>query len=233
MVGQEVLGGRESQQSWKRKSLVLQMRKWRPDGHRFANVHQLVPENSVSRYDWNRLWLFTSCFFLWLPSPPLYSYGFHTWLSHCLIHWVSEAPCLKGRPHNDSEEQEETGKEASHKGWAAEKRLNVPAMFKPVVSPWRMKEMIDPQSCHILRPSRTDAGQQVLARRLLHNECLAKDLKACIFKFTSWTTLTEESVAHSKYIMDAILSLWGYLNNKTSTPNAGTSRYKKRECPGG
>ena len=91
------------------------MRKWRPDGHRFANVHQLVHENSVSKYAWNRLWPFTSCFFLWLPSPPLYSCGFHTWLSCCLIHWMSEAPCPKGRPHNDSEEEEETGKEASNK----------------------------------------------------------------------------------------------------------------------
>ena len=28
---------------------------------------------------------------------------------------MSEAPCPKGRPHNDSEEEEETGKEASNK----------------------------------------------------------------------------------------------------------------------
>ena len=64
-----------------------------------------------------------------------------------------------------------------------------------------------PELSYILCPSGTDAGQQVLARRHLHHECLAKDLKAYIFKFTSRTTLREESVAHSKYIMDDILSL--------------------------
>ena len=37
-----------------------------------------------------------------------------------------------------------------------------------------------------------------------HHECLAQDMQASIFKFKSRTTLREESVAHSKYIMDEI-----------------------------
>lgn len=129
------------------KSLVLQMRKLRGDGQRFATVLQLVHENSVPKYVQNSLMPFTSCFFLWLPSPPLYSWGLHTRLSCCPIHWVSAAPSPEGRPHDDSEKQEETGKEAGHKGWGPDSRPNVPATLRPVVRPRMLQEMIDPQSC--------------------------------------------------------------------------------------
>lgn len=129
------------------QSLVLQMRKLRGDGQRFATVLQLVHENSVPKYVQNSLMPFASCFFLWLPSPPLYSWGLHTRLSCCPIHWVSAAPSPEGRPHDDSEKQEETGKEAGHKGWGPDSRPNVPATLRPVVRPRMLQEMIDPQSC--------------------------------------------------------------------------------------
>lgn len=167
---------------------------------------------------------------LWLPSPSsLLLWVSHMTFSCCLIHWVSEAPCLRKatqwlRRARGDWKGSQSQAEQQTRDW------NVPAMFKPVVSPWRMKEVIDPRAVLYPTSKRNRCRAASFGKKTLAPWVPCQDLKACIFKFTSRTTLREESGPYQVYHGCHFIPV-SYLNNNTSTPKAGTSKVQKIWVP--